>query len=527
MFGDLVDSNKYLHALSSNYPNATSHTSPGALNTELKGKSYYLAAKDADGLSAAFKGITEEISSGGSAITLDATAVLKDVISDQFELDIDKSRDRVIKVYTAACTGKNDDGYTFAERVESDLTPTVSGNTVSVTGFDYAKNWVGEEKKNDVVIGYHGTKLILEIPIKAKDGFMGGNQVETNAPGSGVFNGDEVVEEFVSPKVDVDAKPLSIIDTEWNVYLKGDLTKEQLIDGAEVQKAIDALDPWQKEYVEFETTIVDSNGNVVTDFSDLTEDETYTVKVTTVPTGEGTAASAEARGNAEVNVFMPTITFKDSAVNAGETPNYNDNFVSLVWKHDDVESTTVKMTGTEPTLTYTYDPTAAPISNETNVKVTVTMDNDNIHNYVTFYREACTGQDWSCGFTGREVDANAEDRINFVVHVKTFDLIIQKQGADADPGAAFVFNIKGEGIDMDVVIYGNGSVTIKDLPSGRYTISETAGYWRYKLADDQTIDTSVTAPVDGKLTTTFTNTHDTDKWLDAIAHATNVFGSNS
>lgn len=104
-------------------------------------------------------------------------------------------------------------------------------------------------------------------------------------------------------------------------------------------------------------------------------------------------------------------------------------------------------------------------------------------------------------------------------------ITIVKKGVDEekDPGAPFVFNIKGNGVNLDVVIYGNNSVTVKDLPAGTYEVTETTGYWRYDL--DTTVH-QIELPAGGSETVTFTNTRNEDHWLDDFAKATNIFKSD-
>jgi len=88
--------------------------------------------------------------------------------------------------------------------------------------------------------------------------------------------------------------------------------------------------------------------------------------------------------------------------------------------------------------------------------------------------------------------------------------------------APFVFNVKGGDIDMDVVIYGNNSVTIKGLPAGTYTVTEVNGYWRYDIASDDTASKTVT-PSGATASVAFKNARTEDKWLDDWAKATNNF----
>ena len=102
------------------------------------------------------------------------------------------------------------------------------------------------------------------------------------------------------------------------------------------------------------------------------------------------------------------------------------------------------------------------------------------------------------------------------------DLTITKVGCDErlDENQSFIFTIDGpEGYSNQVVIKGNGSVTIKGLKIGEYTIHEESGWsWRYSCKDQTvTLQPGVTNNV------TMTNSRGTDKWLDANASVDNRF----
>lgn len=104
------------------------------------------------------------------------------------------------------------------------------------------------------------------------------------------------------------------------------------------------------------------------------------------------------------------------------------------------------------------------------------------------------------------------------------DLTITKSGAQSiDENQSFVFHVVGDGLDgshtdMKVVIRGNDSVTIKDLPCGTYTVTEeTTWSWRYTPTND-TQNVNLT-PADA--TVGFGNTRTADKWLNGAAWCDN------
>ena len=101
------------------------------------------------------------------------------------------------------------------------------------------------------------------------------------------------------------------------------------------------------------------------------------------------------------------------------------------------------------------------------------------------------------------------------------DLTITKVGCDERLGEnqSFIFTIVGDNYSNQVVIKGNGSVTIKGLKIGEYTIHEESGWsWRYSCEDQTvTLQPGVTNNV------TMTNSRGTDKWLDDNASVDNRF----
>ena len=103
------------------------------------------------------------------------------------------------------------------------------------------------------------------------------------------------------------------------------------------------------------------------------------------------------------------------------------------------------------------------------------------------------------------------------------DLTITKSGAeDIDENQSFLFTVTGpNNFSAKVVIQGNGSVTIKGLKIGEYTVTEDIGWsWRYTPQDgnSQKITLSATEPN----TVTFTNKRSKGKWLGGDAYKLNI-----
>lgn len=122
---------------------------------------------------------------------------------------------------------------------------------------------------------------------------------------------------------------------------------------------------------------------------------------------------------------------------------------------------------------------------------------------------------------------NSSDNLHFAAtyyakfEYDVADLTITKQGCEnIDENQSFIFTIVGpDKYSNQVVIKGNGSVTIKGLKIGEYTIHEESGWsWRYSCEDQTiTLQPGVTNNV------TMTNSRVTDKWLDDNASVDNRF----
>lgn len=289
--------------------------------------SYYLSAADAGTLNSIFQQISDQIETGGTTSTLTSDAVVKDIISPQFTLPAGTTAAN-ITVETYACTGKNaNDDYTWSNNNSTmGATASISGDQVNVTGFNFSENYVGTVTEGDSVT-YRGHKLVISFKVQPKAGFLGGNEVYTNTSAGIYENGsaENPLLTFDRPTVNVPIKDVTVTAKDKNVYLKGEVTADQLKDGSEISvgdvkldlsKAADTdkpygLDPWQAEYVDITVAVKDKDGNVISDKLDnLTEDTTYTIKVTVTPktTVQRAARAHRQRKNPVKTPLLPTST---------------------------------------------------------------------------------------------------------------------------------------------------------------------------------------------------------------------------
>ena len=201
----------YMHRISSDYPNASGMDNGEAGTGGNDNAGYYQNASNTD-LSSIFRSIASE-AGGSQATTVTAEAATTvDVVSQSFDLPNGASTN--IAVHFANCIGRGDDGYLIfdeenlidnpVEGEEGHVTITIDESTQKVTasGFDYSGNWCGKDES----LGedeYHGMKLMLEIPIEMADDAVGGNNVGTNGPESGIYVDGEPVLIFDIPEINL------------------------------------------------------------------------------------------------------------------------------------------------------------------------------------------------------------------------------------------------------------------------------------------------------------------------------------
>lgn len=201
---ETASANRYMNYVSSNFKTAADLGLEDyyvyhriTKNYTRDSSNYYLAASDAGGLNNVFSTISSTI--GGSDSTLTATATMVDVISKYFQLP--KNYLDSLKAYTVPFTGTDASGNRQWGANQTSYTPSVEGDKVSVTGFNYSDNWVGFHTDKDGKQTARGSKMVLEIPIQVKDDTVG--EVPTNdLNNSGILDGNgDMFAKFVSPVV--------------------------------------------------------------------------------------------------------------------------------------------------------------------------------------------------------------------------------------------------------------------------------------------------------------------------------------
>ena len=228
--------NKYMHAVSSNYPKAEAYDQ---LGDRAENSNYYFAAEDAAGLTGAFEDIWEDVLIGQLEAEPDAGAVLSDTLGKYFKFPQGfDGTENVSAKYVPAEVDKAGN-ITFNEDKSEDraVSITVDGKDISITGFNYKDNVVSYNKDNNTVTG---GKLVVTFPIEVdanacltdpdfEDGWH-----DTNAAASLAYKStadsegnDDATTLLDSPQVEIDKADLSMNGT--------DVTVQIFVDGKEVK----------------------------------------------------------------------------------------------------------------------------------------------------------------------------------------------------------------------------------------------------------------------------------------------------
>ncbi len=164
---DDSDMNIFLNAVSSNYPDANVTNNGDWSNLTLGTRSnenYYFTADSANGLGNVFIEISDSITSNVDA---DGDSILTDTLTSYFEFGTlgtaGNSYSNVeITVYSASGSG---DDLTWTEDNEfetANISVSVEGQTIKVTGFDYSKYLVSYDTEDKE---WQGKKLVITFPI--------------------------------------------------------------------------------------------------------------------------------------------------------------------------------------------------------------------------------------------------------------------------------------------------------------------------------------------------------------------------
>lgn len=575
---EIDNANRFMHLVSSNYPNATEMNAPGSVNDKLQGNGYYLSASDADALNEIFQTISDQIETPSTTVKLDGNAVLRDVITPYFQIPAGARVTAEVYKYqgkdaSPLWASTPSDGY--------NITVTPSGNTVEVTGYDYSKEYIWDNEKASSRFG--GSKLVVTIPIERNPAFIGGNGVPTNETDSGIYANDQVEDTdffFEVPHLNVPIK-YGFAVSDKTIYL----SQSQKIDFAaggvfhDGGKAAKQLGGNAKanDYVDITYTVTDSEGKPVgiytinhktgegswgadatppeltpADCAELTITCTVTSKNThnpQIPGGDQTnwtASDAEKKKVANIHVLKPTFTFSDTKKDSGAKVDLtNENLKTIEWSDFDDSHSAGTATGPVPTFVLTYDRMETGGNEPSGVSFTV----DSVANFklagVTINGfDVTLKRDIHYKVIPDEMDrcdvglgtGHTSDR-DFTIHLNNFNLTIEKKlatGTTADPNESFRIIVTNAetGFTTSFMLKPNEEVILTNLPAGIYTIREDTDWsWRYDESqttvqvNDGTTTTasSVSQNFTGDSTVTFTNGGRDNHWLSWEDTIQNIF----
>lgn len=506
-----TNANKFMHYVSSNYPQAESMTKPGTAADKL---GYYLTAADSAALNEIFSKIASEI--GSSDVALNATTQTIDKMSAEFKLpdNIDASK---VKVYEVPCTEVNADGsYTFGNKTElTDATVSINkdAGTVSVSGFDYSTKYINKDAPGKV----KGYKLLIEFPVEYKnEAWFGGNDIESNDIGSGIYNGGSCYGTFEVPKVNraidykIGAKDQTIYVTnqadlkELLAYPEKDAgrtyqpngTNNKYVDITYTLKQGDTVIGTYTISHGEETGTWKTDANWTPALEDCTE---YTWTCTVTPTTKGDGAlgvdgtpdkPAEEMSygpeTGTVHVLYPTAKAEDKTIYWGEEAKAADLVKKDSWKEKTSHGTIPAVSGTEPTVTVTPvfvagDSTDTP-EKDGAYKVTVKVGTKDVTSVVREMKGITNTNPvqhtvWNCD-DHADVDNKTHD---FCIHVKSKKLTVVKKvtGNMGDTNQEFEFkgtNVHGANADFKLKDNGEQQFKLKVGEEAKITETAAAGY---------------------------------------------------
>ena len=530
----------FLDLVSSNYPSSSSvydivtSTNDNTTISEYRfiinygdkaeGADYAVSAAGGNELTVAFNSIMRSVTT--PSVDLNEFDILREVLSDYF--DLIGGENAVIEVYTAAM---NADG-SFANPEPLEGAVVTFGKTdsnserydvVNVSGYNYSEEYCSKKARTRDGKDYYGSKLIVKVPVKVRDGFWGGNNVPTNEDTTAIYDvtdkEETVVIVFPMPQVNVPYANIEINDV--TVYYgdstvdHDDLMGSVTVNGKSVTINADGTftpaDSWMADYATIEWG---DNSAILNTAVSSTAPDAYTYSVVFTPTDDGlqkygnyysniVGAAIDTdgvtlSGEGNVYVLVPTVTFRDGFIDSFTTPDRaffetNNKVAGVEWTQmvlagDTAAENIPAVTGTEPTLTYTYTPESTGYKEDTKVNVTVSSSNGNadITNVTTF--------DWqtrsACAHEAIESHAGSVATHEFVIHVLTCkDAVVIDFGLSVDINVLSNDTFQASGNPTLVGVYQDRPATMPNTfaTSAGNTVgtikNQTASALRYTLND--------------------------------------------
>ena len=152
---DLTENiNKFMHYMSSNYPNAESMTSPGTGNIN---SGYYMTPDGTHSLSMLFESIIQEIDH--PTVIMGEEATMVDTISPYFDFENGNATNVILQTSARKADG------TWENPVDDPtLAYSIDGDRLTVDGFDFDANYVSETGRG-VSDDFYGKRLVVTFTV--------------------------------------------------------------------------------------------------------------------------------------------------------------------------------------------------------------------------------------------------------------------------------------------------------------------------------------------------------------------------
>lgn len=447
------DVTNFMNYLSSNYPNARSIRYPGQPVSESERK-YYQTTDDASELENIFTNISQDIQHPSTEVTLDANAVMKDIMGTGFVIPSGYDVSSNVSIQTVEGSTRDNSNYSWGTVTDVTMSPdginasvSASGDAIEVTGFDYAANYIAT--------GHNGAKLVVQIRgILPTDDAVTNDKVSTNNAESGVYassTSETAALTFPEPQTILTSKAYVL-----------DYAKETALTGLDQNTSVTAIVDTMKSVSSADNAVTGTYGN-----STLSQNSvSYTPKTTNwdgydnlyvfgkTTDATVTAASANTNGN---------LWSKVSVIPANNV-YYEDDFVT------DTTSGTVGIV-----YTGSWDPDGTSANNGETANNAVHggwVENDTgLSNDVTYSdgsaQKGTTGATATFTFTGTGVDVYS--RTDMTTGTITANLYTGETASKANISKSLIVDNKS----ASGTYYQIPTVSFNDLEYGTYTVKIT------------------------------------------------------
>lgn len=447
------DVTNFMNYLSSNYPNAQSTRYPGQPVSESERK-YYQTTDDASELENIFTNISQDIQHPSTEVTLDANAVMKDIMGTGFVIPSGYDVSSNVSIQTVEGSTGDNSNYSWGTVTDVTMSPdginasvSASGDAIEVTGFDYAANYIAT--------GHNGAKIVVQIRgILPTDEAVTNAVISTNNAESGIYassTSETAALTFPEPQTILTSKAYVL-----------DYAKETTLTGLDQNTSVTAIADTMKSVSAADNAMTGTYGNSALSQNSVSYapkttnwdgyDNLYVFGKTT--DGTVTTASANANGN---------LWSKVSVIPANNV-YYEDDFVT------DTTSGTVGIV-----YTGSWDPDGTSANNGETANNAVHggwVENDTgLSNDTTYSdgsaQKGTTGATATFTFTGTGVDVYS--RTDMMTGTITANLYTGETASKANISKSLIVDNKSD----SGTYYQIPTVSFNGLEYGTYTVKIT------------------------------------------------------